>query len=349
MKRHFNFIVLVLLVSTRAVAQDTTQNITFSGYVETYFAYELNQPAHNKRPSFLYSHNRHNEFNINVAYVKAAFANAKTRANVALATGTYMLDNYANEPSVLKNILEANVGIRLGVKTWLDVGIIPSHIGFESAISKDCWTLTRSLMAENSPYFETGAKLTFSPNDKWTLSALILNGWQRISRVNSTPSVGSQVTGKISDNLTVNWSTFYGNDRPDSAKQMRFFNNFYANWQLSKTFGIMAGFDIGSEKPVKNVGKHTVWFSPILIARAQVSDKWTVAARIENYTDKNGVIIAPDFETTGYSLNVDYTPLSNALLRVETRYLKSPHPLFLTRNGNAEGNFYVTASLAVGF
>ena len=24
---------------------------------------------------------------------------------------------------------------------WIDAGILPSHIGFESAVSKDCWTL----------------------------------------------------------------------------------------------------------------------------------------------------------------------------------------------------------------
>jgi hypothetical protein len=36
---------------------------------------------------------------------------------------------------------------------------MPSHIGFESVISADCWTLTRSLLAENSPYYETGMRL----------------------------------------------------------------------------------------------------------------------------------------------------------------------------------------------
>jgi hypothetical protein len=348
MKNYLLFI-SILTCNSLLFAQDTTKNITFSGYVEAFYAYEFNQPQQNKRPNFLYSHNRQNEFNVNLAYIKAAFSDAKTRANIALATGTYMLDNYANENSISKNILEANAGIRLGAKTWLDIGILPSHIGFESAISKDCWTLTRSLMAENSPYFETGAKMTFSPNDKWTIAALVLNGWQRISRVNSTPSVGSQIVGKMTDNLTLNWSSFYGNDRPDSVKQMRFFNNFYANWQISKKVGIIAGFDIGSEKPVTNVGKNNIWYSPILITRLQLSDTWALAARIENYTDKNGVLISPDFKTNGYSFNLDYTPLPHALFRIEARLLDSPNKLFSTKKGYSDKNFYITSSLAIGF
>ena len=34
---------------------------------------------------------------------------------------------------------------------WLDAGIFVSHIGLESANSRDNLTLTRSIMADNSP------------------------------------------------------------------------------------------------------------------------------------------------------------------------------------------------------
>ena len=65
----------------------------------------------------------------------------------------------------------------------ITAGIFTSHIGFESAVSKDCWTLTRSILADNSPYYESGARLTYtSNNNKWLISALALNGWQRIQR-----------------------------------------------------------------------------------------------------------------------------------------------------------------------
>ena len=126
---------------------------------------------------------------------------------------------------------------------------MPSHIGFESAVNKDCWTLTRSLLADNSPYFETGAKISYtSSNGKWFLSGLVLNGWQRIQRVdgNNSISFGHQLTYKPANNITLNSSSFIGNDKPDSVKQMRYFHNFYGIFQLTEKFAITTGFDIGA-------------------------------------------------------------------------------------------------------
>ena len=113
-------------------------------------------------------------------------------------TGTYANSNLAAEPGVLKNIFEANAGVKISKKKklWIDAGIFESHIGFESAIGKNCWNLTRSISADNSPYYESGIKLSYtSDNEKWFLSGLILNGWQRIQRVNgnNTPAFGHQL------------------------------------------------------------------------------------------------------------------------------------------------------------
>jgi hypothetical protein len=141
----------VLLFLSKGLAQTNNSTITWSGYVDAYYAYDFNQPDDHLRPSFLYNHNRHNEFNINLAYIKGAYSSNRTRANLAIMAGTYAQYNMAESP-LLQHIFEANVGIKLSQKhdIWLDAGILPSHIGFESAVSKDCWTLTRSILAENS-------------------------------------------------------------------------------------------------------------------------------------------------------------------------------------------------------
>src|SRR5690606_24702719 len=159
-----------------------------------------------------------------------SYENKRVRANLGLGIGSYMNANYAAEEGVLKNIYEANVGIKLSKEhdLWLDAGVMPSHIGFESAIGADCYTLTRSILADNSPYFETGAKLSYSTkNGKWDMAVLVMNGWQRIQRVegNSTPALGHQLTYRPSEKITLNSSSFIGNDKPDEAKQMRYFHN----------------------------------------------------------------------------------------------------------------------------
>lgn len=96
-----------------------------------------------------------------------------------------MQANYAEEPDLWQFVPEANVGIHLKKKNnlWLDIGIMQSHLGFESAKSSDCWALSRSMAAENSSYFETGAQLGYTiKNEKWNFAVLALNGWQNITR-----------------------------------------------------------------------------------------------------------------------------------------------------------------------
>src|SRR4030095_7264251 len=160
----FLILSVIMLVSCIALAQVDTSasNLSFTGYAEVYFTYDFNEPEDHTRPSFVYSHNRHNEFNLNLGFIKTSFNSEFVRANVALAAGTYMNANYAAEEGVLKNIYEANAGFKLSKMTnlWLDGGIFASHIGCESAVSKDSWVLTRSILADNSPYYESGVKLT---------------------------------------------------------------------------------------------------------------------------------------------------------------------------------------------
>nr|WP_223860629.1 porin [Spirosoma validum] len=356
------------IAGTFAQTIDTTRSetptLTVSGYVEAYYAHDFTAPkATQERPGFLYNHKRNREVNINLAFIKAAYSNDRVRANLALQAGTYAQYNYAAEQDLVKHIFEANAGVKLSRNhdLWLDAGIFSSHIGFESAISKDCWTLTRSLLAENSPYYLAGAKLTHNtPNGKWTLLGSVLNGWQRIAKLPgySGPSISTQIQFKPSAKLTLNWSTFIGSDRPDSLKQGRFFNNLYAIINPSSKVGVILGFDIGSDrKPIvdgQRIGSGSyVWYAPVIIARFATAEKSYLAGRIEYYNDKNGVIIgtgSPNgFQTFGYSLNYDYFILPNALFRVEGKVYSSKDAIFETDNGLRKTNTSLTTSLAISF
>lgn len=116
--------------------------------------------------------------------------------------------------------------------------------------------MTRSILADNSPYYESGVKVSYiSDHEKWFISGLILNGWQRIQRVygNNTPAFGHQLTFKANSKLTLNSSSFIGSDTPDSIRQMRYFHNFYSQYQLNEKLGLIGGFDIGAQQKVKEV------------------------------------------------------------------------------------------------
>lgn len=322
MKKYLLLIAFWLGTTALMAQEEKSRPLTISGYAEIYYVHDFNRPVNNSRPGFVYSHNRTNEVNVNLAFIKAGYNTENIRANFAMAAGTYMNVNYAAEPGVLKNIPEANIGLKISGRhnLWFDAGIMPSHIGFESATGKDCWNLTRSLAAENSPYFETGAKLSYtSPDEKWLVSVLFLNGWQRIQRVdgNSTPAFGHQLTYKSGDKITLNSSSFIGNDKPDSSRQMRYFHNFYGIFKLSPASGN------------------------------------NISARLEYYNDENAVIISTGsssgFKTWGYSLNYDHLVKDDIILRIEGKNLYSKAKIFQREDGFTNNNFSLAAAVAISF
>ena len=231
MKKYFLTLFVILNVYYSFSQEENKKPFTFSGYLETYYSYDFGNPDNHLRPGFVYSYNKHNEVNLNLGFAKVNYAKDNIRGNFALMAGTYAEYNLAAEQDLMKNIFEANVGVKISSKynLWVDAGIMPSHIGFESAIGKDCMNLTRSILADNSPYYEAGVKIGYtSSSEKWYLAAMYLNGWQRTQKVdgNQTPAFGTQVTYKPSGKITLNWSTYFGNEQPDINRKWRYFNNF---------------------------------------------------------------------------------------------------------------------------
>lgn len=353
------FIILIIISINLSAQADSTWHqkpeFNISGFLDVFYVYDFNQPQGSIRQPFLFNHNRHNEFNLNLGLVKLALEHTKYRANLALQTGTYPNDNYVEEPGLLKNISEANIGISLTKNNnlWLDAGVLPSHLGFESPISMDNYTLTRSLVAENSPYFLTGVKLTFNPSVKWEIAGLLLNGWQRIQRLqgNSLLSFGTQVIYSPTDKITLNWSTFIGTDDPDTTRRMRYFNNLFGQFQLTERIGLIAGFDIGTQQRLKGSSDYDVWLGPVIIGQYTINKTWKTAIRAEYYQDKTGIIIPAGtnngFQTTGLSLNLDYSPTQYIVCRLEGRWLNSKDDIFETKTTPTNNNFIIGTSIAI--
>ena len=353
-----SILLFICLFSGQTIkSQDSINNLNpkvdFSGYIETYYSYDFNKPETGIRQPFLYTYNRHNEFNINLALIKVSVSNTKYRANLAIQSGTYVSDNYAAEDEELRMINEANVGISLNSKNnlWLDAGILPSHIGFESAIGPNNQNLTRSLLAENSPYFLTGVKLTYDPSSKWLMSVSVFNGWQRIKRLegNSLLSLGTQLTYKKSDRLLFNWSTFIGKEAYGADFGMRYFSNLYWDNAWSDKWRTILGFDFGAQdiSPIKE--EYKTWLTPTLITQYSISNKWQMAYRIEYFQDKNNIMAttAMPFETLGNSLNFDFLPNSKMKIRTEGKWFHATESIFDLET--KKDNFSVTTTMSFEF
>lgn len=346
--------IFTLFVFTNLFSQEKSEmKTTFSGFVETFYSYDFNENLADAKLPFMYNYNRHNEFNINIGLLRAKVEYENAYAVVSLHSGTYVDDNYANEN--IKYINEAYVGLYIdqSKKHSIEVGIMPSYIGFESATTASNLTLTRSILAENSPYFMTGLKYNYKPSDKWNFAALLTNGWQRINKPQKdvAPSFGSQIIYKSSANSTLNWSTFAGKEFNGIDFSMRYFSNLYFDKKWNDKWRTIAGFDYGFQDLNSLNDSSASWLSPIFIAQYSINTKWQTALRTEYYHDKKNLIIAAndEFKTLGFSLNFDYLPNSKVKLRTEARYFDSKKEVFSKDSDLVNSNFFMTTSLSFEF
>lgn len=332
----FAFLFFLTFIYYQCIGQvDSTKSLNVNAYIETYYSYDFSRPVNFEKPDFNYNYKKHNQPNVNLAFIKASYQNKRLRSNLALMTGNYAMYNLSAEPDWAKALLEANVGYKPFKQHnfWIDAGVMPSHIGFESAIGSDCWNLTRSILAENSPYYETGIKFSYSnKKENLYLGLHVLNGWQRIATPNwnQKPSLGIQVNYRPSEKLTLNYSNFVGQVNLDSAEALRIFHNLYAIYDASPKLSFIVGFDIGTQKG--KFSKTAVWYTPVFISKINLNNKSKIAGRLELYSDKDQVIISTStlngYQTMGTSINYDYQFSSKVLWRTEVKKYHSKDPIF---------------------
>ncbi len=357
-------LITALLASTfLASAQNEPKPLVIEGYAEVYYGYDFNTPAGNERPGFVVSHNRHNEVNINLAMLRVIYDKDRVRGNIGIMAGTYANANMKAEPGVLKNIYEANAGFRLHKRheLWVDAGIFPSHIGQETVIGIDNATLTRSMIADGSPYYEAGVRLSYTTlNEKFYIALMHMNGWQRIQRPagNATPAGGMQVTHKPNKNILFNLSTFVGNDYPDTMKRMRYFIDLYTTLKFLKKFEFTASLDLGMQETVFSSSpyKYDQWTGYALMLRYKPSDRAAWVLREERFYDPYSVILRPDagspgpgFSAWAASLGHDRWLMSNLLWRIEGKLYIAEDPVFQRGNALFNDNYIVTTALALRF
>ncbi len=164
---------IIILMTLPAFGQTTWQGskntdhkFTLSGFGDLYYGKHFGN--YSKKESFYYNHKVNNKIRTNLLLLKGEFTSPRFHATLGLMTGDYSQYNLSSEPNWAKPLNEAYVGVKLLKKhnLWWDAGIYSSFIGIESSISSDCPTLTRSIVAENSPYFLRGTRLLFTSENK---------------------------------------------------------------------------------------------------------------------------------------------------------------------------------------
>ncbi len=113
-----------------------------------------------------------------------------------------------------RNVFQASANWKRE-KIQLEVGLFPSHIGFESALPHLNWNYTHSWTAMLSPFYQTGIKVAFATDEDTTLELHLLNGWQQIADQAGGLTGGFKIAHRLG-RISASLGGLYG-DEPSSA------------------------------------------------------------------------------------------------------------------------------------
>ena len=321
------FCFCIFQIAQQLNAQEVKES-EFLIYSELYTSKSIHNLA---KPSYLCSYDQNNYPSTNIILLKwssnSNFQNKNSylRYNIGLMVGDYVNSNLKNEARTLQNIYETNVGIKFSKNMILDFGIFTSHIGFESAIGQESWTCTRSILADNTPYYEAGYRLNYeSDNKKWKGNLNFLNGWQKMTaNLYDQKSWGHQIQYIPNKKLTLNSSSYFGQS-PNIQNRSRYFHNLYSQYQMNDKIGFIVGIDNGCELDKNESLKNArYYYSPIFITKYTINTKSSITGRFEYFKDNNMILNNTYLkEVKGYSINYDYQIEKSSTLRLEARMLQ---------------------------
>jgi hypothetical protein len=348
---------VVAFLSVSAFAAAEKKEVSFGGFIDTYYGFDFNEPAGDR--SFTTAAVRPNEFSVNLAHVEMKLEAERVRGRIALQGGSSVNTNYSSElrsgpaqgpelADIMRHIQEAYGGFRLSENLWVDAGIFLSHIGAESFLSKDNWNYTRSLGADYSPYYQAGIRLNYQWSPKWAAGFHLMNGWQNVIETNSDKAIGVQLAYSPTDAISVTYNNFIGRER-----EFRFYNNLIVKAKLSERWSFSFSSDIGFQKR-SGASDFSVWFVETLLTQYRLTDTIAIGGRLEYFHDKDQVVVTTTgtpngFQTAGASLNVDWQPQPGFLFRNEIRSLFSKDAVFPGQSGTKSSNTLFVTSMAVSF
>ena len=353
------FMLATIALVAPVAAQTPVPTVRIGAFADAYYDWDTGRPSSHDR-AFTTQAVRHDEFNINLAHIEATVSGDRVRGRFALQAGTSVQANYAGEPAIGSNsgpslsrsIQEAVVGVRVRPGLWVDGGVFFSHIGQESWISRDNPTYTRSFTAEYTPYYSSGVKVTWAASPKVTAQLHLLNGWQNISENNERKAVGARVDWNPRAGIALGWAGFRGDEQPEAgARRTRNFHQLFARLEPAADLTVWLTADRGWERPES--GSTATWGSLTAIAERRLSPTLALAARVERYVDREGVLIpVPDpagFDVTSASVGLNLRLPEGIQWRTEARGYWSDGAVWPDRMSSRRHTTALVSSISLTF
>lgn len=339
----------ILLLATASVYGQ--EPVSFSGFIDLGYLRNDNRPAGHENffPGTGTTGKRANEMTLNLAQVqwsRAVSAEQPVGFTLSLVEGEGTEVVHAGEPEgadAFRHVYQASVAYRLRSGVVLEAGVHPSHIGMEGFYSKDNWNYTRSWLGEFSPYYQAGLKASYAFNAQWSGMLHLLNGWQIINDNNDGKAVGTQLA-YANGPLTASLNTFLGPELASDDDSLRKLVDLVVLYRVTPRLQLGGSVDVGAQDIPG--AEEANWRGAGGYARYAINDRHAIAARAEYFRDPEAGISGAAQTLREATLTYEVRPVTNVILKLETRYDRSTADVF--SDGDARtGRQFLTIAGAV--
>lgn len=312
-------------------SHDETAKLIIGGYVSTYFGIYDDETVNNGFVQIPTMAARNKEFGINTALVSMKYSAKNLRGNLGIHYGDIATTVW---PSQYNMIQEANAGVKLVKKLWLDAGFFKSHIGVESTEPRENITSSMAMADNFEPYYFAGAKLTYEVSDQLLLQVNSFNSYATFVDNNKNKLIGTSIVYSPTSKISMTYNFLTGTETPDSVKtkQVRNYNNFYITYSSNKfLLALEANYGWQTNSSKKDSTKNVEMFSGLIVGKYQAFPKFAVYARQEYFSDYDQMVTGSiDFGRNmfGTTFGFEFKPFKNAAISIEGRNLSCDNLIF---------------------
>jgi hypothetical protein len=333
-------LILITLLSTTSLylfAQDTS-SVRLGAYADGYYSWYSNGDRTIYQESDVIGA-YHNNFGLNVAQFTGAYDGNRARGALTAHFGDIPAIAWSNN---YRFIQEANAGVRLAERLWLDIGFFKTHVGTESFLPKDNMLSIVTLGTFYGPFYQSGARLSYNTKSNWHVELHAINGYNRHIDNNEYKSYGALISKQWNDLLYTSYSNLVGQEQIGGTTNDAYlvYQNAYATVE-GERWSVQAGIDVANsfDWRVKDDWEDKLLIAALLTAQYRWNEQFATTARFELFSDErqinsfqtqyiqsgNQVIAVQDGMTVfGPTAGIAFTPSEHAFLRLESRYLFDP-------------------------
>lgn len=336
--------------------------LTFGGYVSTYSAYYTDTSGREGFQKFPTISPRKNALSLDMAMIYARYSQKRIRGIVALHVGDIATSAWSKEYNLIQ---EANAGLRLHSKWWIDAGFFRTHIGLESIQPRENTCQSLALVTYYEPYYLSGAKLSYQPSDRLILQGQIFNGFSGFVTTNKRKAFGLSALYEPFSKLSVTSNFMYSDDAErNNPSQPRLYSNTFGTFR-AENWLIGAELNVGLQHYINPLARQDgrVWewmVSAMISARRRLSTDWFGYGRLEFFRDPDEMLTGPLYNEThnlvglqaeAVTVGAEWKPLPNAHIRLESRgiYTRRDENVFQFEGKSSPMRVEAIAALGVWF